>query len=127
MKNIEYMGTSIKCDNEGCDWSEKIKSPEEFEIYVDQLCPKCQGPKVLITEKDVIAFHATLELVNMIAVDVPEGTKGSREHCLVLFKDGQVKEMIPGVKRCRSCGYILGPGAVSANCCERPDYPEVSS
>lgn len=94
MKALEQIKTVIRCDNPPCDWSVKAAGEEQFLQYLDVRCPKCEGPKVLITEEDVKAYAAMVASVDMLAKYMPESPDGAEMDMACLkIKDGKIQDI----------------------------------
>lgn len=72
LEAVTVNGGGLKCDTDGCDWSDTSISMANYAAYVDYACPKC-GASVL-TRDDYEALQTVLTLVheiNAIAESIP--------------------------------------------------------
>ncbi len=71
MKNIEYIGGGIRCDNPNCDYVNDSVKIEDYKDWVNKPCPKCGAN--LLTEEDfynVNLLFSVVDLCNEIPPDL---------------------------------------------------------
>ena len=64
LEAVTVNGGGLKCDTEGCDWSDPDISMANYASYVDYACPKC-GASVL-TQDDYDALQQVLTLIHEV-------------------------------------------------------------
>ena len=70
MNNAILEVRGLKCDAEGCNYSDMSVDSENYSEYVDAPCPDCGAS--LLTPEDYAAFLAIVEAVNMVnELDLP--------------------------------------------------------
>jgi hypothetical protein len=62
MQPFEVQINGIKCDAEGCDYSDPSVAASEYESYLNRPCPKCGAS--LLTEKDLALVNLVMTTVN---------------------------------------------------------------
>lgn len=70
-KLIDIQVGGLKCDAEGCDYTDTDAKMEDYEQYVNAPCPKCGAP--LLTEEDMAAvkqMHEMADLINGMGDDI---------------------------------------------------------
>jgi len=63
-KLIDIQVGGLKCDAEGCDYTDTDAKMEDYEQYVNAPCPKCGAP--LLTEEDMAAVKQMHEMADLI-------------------------------------------------------------
>ena len=72
LEAVTVNGGGLKCDTEGCDWSDPDISMANYASYVGYECPKCSA--CVLTQDDYDALQMVLTLVgeiNAIAEALP--------------------------------------------------------
>ena len=65
-KHTEVKISGIKCDTEGCGFSDMDVAFEDYQIWVDSKCPKCNS--TLLTQKEYnecLEIYEAAEITNM--------------------------------------------------------------
>ena len=89
MNNLEVEKLLVKCDNKGCDWKSTINSSKEFRFFVNKRCPRCAGPVVLLTYRDLFIWYFML-IVLWILNLLPVKESGEFGKIKMQVKDGLV-------------------------------------
>jgi hypothetical protein len=70
MNDVAIEVRGLKCDAEGCNYSDMSVNSEDYSEYVDAPCPDCGAS--LLTLEDYAAFLTLVEAINMVnELDLP--------------------------------------------------------
>lgn len=89
-KIIALKIAGLKCDADGCDYSDDTIHIQDYKMYLNAPCPKCGAN--LLTEKDMATVKFLLVLEKLLGwIRVPS-LRPSKQYKLIMNGSGKVKK-----------------------------------